>query len=498
MKPLNIRKKKLFYFSLLSTLAIPYSCSEQFEKSERSNLLFIFTDDQRWDAIGYRNPFVYTPNLDKLSQEGLRFNQATIVLPVCSPSRAATLTGRYGIANGVTTYSTPINESEVTFAKYLREAGYHTAMVGKWHVPVYTGKDVIRGGYMTASDRPYPPVFYEFDEVRDLGNTRDYWQPKVINNGNEERAPGTSVDYVVDETIEIIKKARDRGKNFAIYLSTLEPHNKMWKGGGEERLSDETRRYYENHPLTTHPVPPSIYDDLIDKPPYLKTARSRRLRVGEKGENPMTPERFFEYQFNTFALVTELDRKLGHLFAELERMNLRRNTYIIFMSDNGLFQGEHGLMSKGLHYEESVRVPLFIVGPGISPGFDDRNLVANIDIAPTLLDLAGIDIPENMHGVSLKKTILDRTPLDRPYLLHEHPDENHTLEIQPVYSLRSHRWKYIQTYENGKERPYTFEELYDLHDDSYEMRNLVEDPQYKDFLQFLRTELESQLRRATR
>ena len=474
------------FLSLAGTMTLSSGCDTGPEDPANPNLLFIFTDDQRWDAIGYINPFVYTPNLDRLSLEGVRFNQATIVLPVCSPSRAATLTGRYGSINGVTTYRTPLNESEITFYRYLSQAGYHTAMIGKWHI--HTGEGNIRGGYMTDRDHPFPSVFHEFDDVRDLGNTRDYWQPLVINNGEEERSPGTSIDYVVDETIRIIKKNQGSGKPFAIYLSTMEPHNKMFRGGGEEGLSDATRLYYENYPLTTHPVPPSIHDDLTGKPPYLKTYRGRQQRVGEQ---PMTPERFFHYQYMIFSLVTEIDRKMGQLFDELEKMNMRDNTYIIFMSDNGLFQGEHGLMSKGLHYEESVRVPLFIAGPGITPGFDDQSLVTNLDIAPTLLDLAGIPIPENMHGMSLKKTLMDKTPLDRSYAMLEHPDENTTLEVQPAYSLRSRQWKYIQTFENGNDKPFTFEELYNLHNDPFEMENLAGDPAYNGLINDLRAELKS-------
>jgi arylsulfatase A-like enzyme len=478
--------------SLVGTLTLSSASGARLEQPEKPNLLFIFTDDQRWDAIGYRNPFVYTPNLDRLSQEGIRFNQATIVLPVCSPSRAATLTGRYGSMNGVTTYSTPLNEPEVTFYKYLSEAGYLTAMVGKWHIHV--GGDMVRGGYMTAREFPMPSVFYEFDEVRDLGNTRDFWQPRVINNGVEQKAPGTSLEYVVVETIRIIKESQESGKPFAIYLSTTEPHNKMFTGGGKERLSESTRRYYENYPLTTHPVPQNIYDDLTEKPPYLKNYRGRQQRVGEK---PMTPERFFEYQYATFSLVSEIDHKMGQLFDELEKMNLRDNTYIIFMGDNGLFQGEHGLMSKGLHYEESVRVPLFIVGPGIAPGFDDQSLVTNLDIAPTFLDLAGIPVPGNMHGLSLRKTLLEKIPLAGSYAMLEHPDENTTLEVRPAYSLRSPQWKYIQTFENGSDKPFTFEELYNLHDDPFEMKNIAGDRGNKQLIVDLRAELKSRISRLT-
>lgn len=318
----------------------------------RPNILFIFTDDQRWDDIGYRNPFVYTPNLDRLSHEGVRFNQATIVLPVCSPTRAAALTGRYGLANGVTTYHTPLNKGEVTFAWYLQDAGYLTAMIGKWHILPEEARYQDFRGYLTAPDRPSAPIFYEFDEVRDLGNTIDFWQPVVIKNGEEQRAPGASVDYVVDETIQIMKQAAQNAQPFGIYLSTLEPHGKLYaQGNAEAYAHPDTLRYYREHPLDTLPV------------------------------------------------------------------------------------------------------------------------------------------PKNFHGTSLKRVLKDRIPLDREYVLLEHLDENTTLEVRPAYALRSREWKYIRTYEDGKDEPFTFEELYDLTADPYELNNLAGQPDQMDRMVLFREKI---------
>jgi arylsulfatase A-like enzyme len=204
-------------------------------------------------------------------------------------------------------------------------------------------------------------------------------------------------------------------------------------------------------------------------------------------EGPMTAERYRSGQ-GYFGQITEMDHSLGKLFEALESMGFRENTYIVFTSDNGLFRGDHGFMSKALHYEESIRVPMFIVGPGIESGYDD-SLVTNADIAPTLLDLAGIQVPDSMHGKSLKKVLLEQQPLEREYVLFELPDANKVLETRPCYSLRSSRWKYIQTFEDGKHEPYTFEELYDLQVDRFEMSNLANHPKYKDLLNQLRLEL---------
>lgn len=441
---------------------------------ERPNLLFIWTDDQRWDAIGYTNPFVPTPNLDRMAATGVRFDQAAIVLPVCSPSRATALTGRYAMAHGVTNYDNPIRPEETTLAEPLHAAGYTTAMIGKWHIE---GKD---------------PLDFAFSEVRNLQNTFYYWQPPVINNGIEEQVPGTGHDYVVDEAIKIMRGAVEAGRPFFIYLSTLEPHNVRFRHGGRERLREETRDYFRRNPLTALPIPPNIYDDLEGKPPYIHTYRGRRLRVGLENENPMTPERFRSYQFKIYSMMAELDHALGRLFEAMEEMGLMDDTYILMSSDNGLFDGEHGLMSKGLLYEEAVRVPLFLVGPGIEPGFDALSLPANIDFAPTLLDLAGLEIPAHMHGFSLKDVAKCRVPLNREYLLLEHPEENPTLEILPNFALRSREWKYIRTYENGVDEPHTFEELYNLLDDPFELTNLADDPEHARLLDRLRTLMHAQ------
>jgi arylsulfatase A-like enzyme len=433
---------------------------------EKKNIIFIFTDDQRWDAIGYANPVLHTPNLDSFSAQGLRFNNAFITLPVCSPARATAVTGRYTKANGVTTYHNPMNEQEVGFARYFNEAGYITGHVGKWHIPE-------KG-----------PRAFEFQIVRQLGNGAPYWNPSVLEDGKRRQYEGYSTDYCAEQTIDIIKTSQQQEKPFCIWLCTQAPHDRSVDKGGNW-LSDETKAIYNEQRLSQLPVPPNINDDLSGKPPYLKTFRARRniMNIG-----PMTEQRYRDRQ-GYFGQITEMDKSLGKLFSALDDMNLRENTYVIFMSDNGLFLGEHGLMSKALHYEESIRVPMFAVGPGIPNGYED-SMVTNADIAPTILDLAGISIPGNMHGESLKNALLKQKPLDREYVLFELPDYNEMLETHPAYTIRSKRWKYIQTFENGKEKPYTFEELYDLENDPYEMSNLIEGFQDKKTLNQLRAKLE--------
>lgn len=458
---------------LASLLACSGFAQEAEVPVEKPNLLFIFTDDQRSDAIGYANPIVHTPNLDKLSAEGLRFEDAFITLPVCSSARATALTGRYTKANGVTIYQNPLHASEESFADYLDKAGYLTAMVGKWHVSGRGPKDL------------------GFQQVYQLAGNAPYWNPSYIENGKRRKYAGYSTDFCVDKTIEVMKMAGEGKKPFAIWLCTQAPHHRG-KAKGGSWLSKETEAIYADGRLSMLPVPPNIHDNLRDKPPYMKNYRARRS-VMRKG--PMTDERYRDNK-DYFGQVTEMDRSLGKLFGALEKMNLRRNTYIFFMSDNGLFLGEFGLMSKALHYEPAIRVPMFVVGPGIRSGWDDENMVTNADIAPTLLDLAGVTIPANMHGKSLKNLLLEGKSLNRSYLLFELPDAyEKLLETRAAYSIRSDRWKYIQTFEDGNDQPYTFEELYDLQEDPYEMNNLAGDLAKQTLISQLRSEMTSERER---
>jgi arylsulfatase A-like enzyme len=463
-KPIMTRICKVFGLGAMLLAGIS-SVSADF--SDRKNVIFIFTDDQNYNWIGYKNPWAVTPNLDRLAEQGMIFEQGLITLPVCSPARAAALTGRHNLANGVTEFRIRMNAGEVSFAEYFNEAGYLTGLIGKWHIP-----------WMGASGAG-------FQEVHELGkhegyNTPHYFNPMVIVNGVEKMYEGFEGDFCVDQTLYVIEKAREAGQPFALWVCPFTPHGHpagRW-------FSDETRQIYREIDFTDYPIPGNVGADLDGKPPYLQTYRGRR-----QGQN----------QYNARGVLmqmTELDRALGRLFETLESQGLMESTYIVFMSDNGIFNGQHGLGSKGLLYDAVVRVPLFVAGPGISGGRRDRvTQVSNVDIAPTILDLAGLPIPERMHGLSIKPLLKDNIALEREFVFLELPTPNPSLETLPAFGLRSTRWKFIQTYENGLDEPLTFEELYDLKNDPYELRNVVVESEHQDLVEKLRAELERQRER---
>lgn len=306
-------------------------------EDRKKNVLFIFTDDQNHDWIGYKSPWVLTPHLDRVAEQGMTFDHGLITLPVCSPSRTAALTGRHNLANGVVGYGTPAHEDEVGFAEHFGKAGYLTAMVGKWHIPRRDGDD---------------PLLEAFEVVRMQRGGFPYMNPRVTENGEEREYKGYVEDYNVDQSVAIIEQARAEDRPFMIWLNPKTPHGHR----DGYYVSDEVKAMYERLDFSDHPVPDNFGADLDGKPEYLQTYRGRR-----RGPTDFARR-------NLYMRITEFDRSLGRLFDALEAKDLMDSTYIVFMSDNGVFAGEHGLMSKGLLYEAAVRVPLFFVGPGIPAG----------------------------------------------------------------------------------------------------------------------------------
>ena len=446
-----------------STTALALSratLAAQWKKQRRPNFIFILTDDQRHDAMGCAgNSLVRTPNIDLLAARGVRFENAFVTLSICSPSRAACLTGRYGSANGVTSVPGTINKNEKTIAHILKEAGYRTGMVGKWHL----GNS---------------PAECGFDLATFFRSNGTYYNRKVIKNGKPTRAAGYIEDFNAQQAIEFIKDASS--SSFMLWLCTQVPHMDHtfdWPA------REKTLATYDQNRM---PVPETWQDDLQGKPAYLKEGRNRKqaLRYGyDKAEN--IRRHFQRY----YAAITEMDAALGRILKAVDEMGLRDNTYFIFMGDNGWFMGEHGFTSKVLPYEESIRVPMIVAGPGIPHG-TDSHLVLNIDLAPTILELAKIPIPKNMHGESLLRLLKSKNAKWRESFLYEAPTPS--LGSQPLLALRTQRYKLVQTFDVNKPARVVFEELYDLQQDPKEMKNLASPPEYSTILQ----QLQSQLKRA--
>jgi arylsulfatase A-like enzyme len=422
--------------------------------NEDPNFIILFTDDQRYDALGFAgNPLISTPNLDSVCRAGYYFSQACVATSICSPSRAALLTGRYGSANGVVSVgrNVGLNPGEITLFQYLKDQQYLTGLVGKWHLE---NKPDACGFGFTA--------FFEGNDT--------YYGREFMTNGSIDTATGFIEEYNVDQSIIFMRSAIREVRPFALFHCTQVPHMDHtydWD------VRDSTQEIYSRRSLEP---PVSWKDDLEGKPEYLSGSRSRQ-RALYYGYNDR--DSLVNHLERYYASITELDASLGRLFSFLRDNDLGKNTYIIFMSDNGWFLGDHNFTSKVLAYEESMRVPFCITGPGISQGKSDA-LVLNIDIAPTVLELAGMEVPENMQGASLVPIVKGELKEVRDEIFYEAPESN--LGSYPLFAIRTKEWKYIQTYDNRDPSRLIFEEIYHLTDDPYEMNNLAGDEKGREMI----------------
>ncbi len=417
--------------------------------AEQPNILFILTDDQRWDLFrASGNERIATPNLDRIAEHGTRFENAFVTLAICSPSRAACLTGRYGSSNGVTSVgNVRLHPSETTFAAILKQAGYATGVTGKWHLKS-------------------TPEECGFEFVSTCWSNGTWYDREFTVNGEKKVMPGFVDDVVASESLRFIEQARSQRKPFVLWMCTQVPHM-------DHRLTWPAREeYLDNYSVDEMPLPETWNENLSGKPIYLKTSRNRTqaLKYGYD-----QPENILRHSRDYYAGVEQMDAAVGRVLDELERLNLRENTWIIFMGDNGWMLGEHGMTSKVLPYEESMRVPMAVAGPKTTQSVSSA-LVLNIDLTATVYELAGVPIPESLHGRSLLPIISGNAPADwRTSFLYEAPTPQ--LGSRPLWAVRGERWKYVET-QVGDDSGDVFAELYDLNSDPIESNNVARLPEH--------------------
>ncbi|MEN8785865.1 MAG: sulfatase-like hydrolase/transferase [Akkermansiaceae bacterium] len=420
--------------------------------SEKPNIVFIFTDDHRADALGCAgNPHLKTPNLDRIATQGTRFENAFVTLSVCSPSRAVALTGRYNSANGVTAIGKGrMNEGEVTFPQLLQHAGYRTAVTGKWHL----------------GDSPKQCGF-DFSSTC-YSNGTWYGRQFTREDGTKIKAENFVDQFSADEAVRFLRQSSD--KPFALWLCTQVPHM------DHRHTWPAKKEFLASKKIENMPLPNSWNDGLNGKAPYLAKSRSRTKALAygyDKAEAIQAHTRDY------YASVEQMDQTLGTVLDELDRLGVRDNTWIIMQGDNGWLLGEHGLTSKVLAYEDSIRVPLIIAPPGGSSK-TNQDFALGIDIAPTILDIAGLPTPSFMHGRSLLPLVKGNTPSDwRTKFVYEAPQSQ--LGSEPLWAIRTHDEKYI-------EYPgLSFEEVYDLKNDPAERKNISPSPESKSYHQTITT-----------
>jgi arylsulfatase A-like enzyme len=421
--------------------------------ADRPNIVLIVIDDQRWDCMSCAgHPFLKTPNIDRIASEGAYFNNMFVTQPLCSPSRAAFLTGKYNHANGVinnTAAMGPISHKLDTYAMHLRDAGYETAMIGKLHMGV---DDTPRPGY------DYWAVF--------KGQGR-YVDCPINIDGKVTPTSGYITDVLTDKTVDFIKKDH-AGKPFSIWLGHKAVHSPFTP-------ADRHKDAFADEKL---PVRPNVADDDSGKPALKRPVATMPADHPAYG----VPDKLVRNQLRCLLAV---DESVGRVIKALEETGQLDNTLLVFTSDNGYFWNEHHLGDKRAAYEESIRVPMVMRYPKlIKPGTKIDPMVLNIDLAPTFIELANAKPIDGCHGQSLLPLLKGDNSAWRKSALFEYFLEKQYPNIETWQAIRTDRWKLIHY-----EKLHDMDELYDLQADPYEMKNLIHDPDSASQLEQLKKEL---------
>ncbi|MGB5746849.1 MAG: sulfatase [Desulfobacterales bacterium] len=418
-----------------------------FAKQKDPNIIFILTDDHRWDAMSSMgHPFIKTPHLDRLADEGILFENAFVTTSLCSPSRASFLTGQYPHRHGVVTNHTPWDNRNVTFLELLKTKGYETAFIGKWHMP---GQELPR---LRGVDR-----FISF--TKEGGQGIYYNCPLIIDGVETERKGKYITEDLTDFALEFIEKQRTNP--FCLYLSHKAVHFGF-------RPPPHLKGIYKNVDLKLPPES-DTWITYTDNHPFVGALLPMNLLYRNYCET-----------------VASVDEQVGRILNKLEEMQILNDTVIIYAGDNGHFWGEHGLYDKRLAYEESIRIPFIVRYPGMveDPGRRSSQMILNIDLAPTLLDLVGLDIPPIMQGQSIKTILQSSTAAGRQSWLYEHFPV-FPIPIPGITGVRTNRYKYIE-YQNDK-RP---KEVFDLKSDPKEKHNIINTDKGRKLERQLKQELE--------
>ncbi|MDB4584871.1 sulfatase-like hydrolase/transferase, partial [Draconibacterium sp.] len=415
---------------------------------------------QRQDAAGFnRNEVIITPELDRFAQKGIQFANANVVFALCSPSRAALLTGRYGSANGVLHLDSDLNQNEKTIASYLKESGYATAMSGKWHI----GREPKNAG---------------FDFFTYFKGNGTYYGRTIFDMGDTLNPEIHCDEYCVNRSIDFLKDAVLKDEPFFLFHNTQLPHM------NGKLIWDAKQETLAKYNQTEMPVAANRFDDLENKPEYLQEVRNRtQAKVYGYPDSLAIQKHTKEY----YSVITEMDDALGRLFKTIEELDLMENTWIFFMSDNGWMLGDHGFTSKVLPYKPATRVPAFVLGLGVRSEIK-QNIVLNIDMAPTILELAGLKVPENIHGQSFSGLLLGEKNETRKAFIYE--GLGNYGGAKPNLTVVSEEYRYIVTYKDESLAKVIFTELYHQWNDPDEMNNLAENTEFQSVVTEMETFVE--------
>jgi arylsulfatase A-like enzyme len=462
---------------------------------QRPNIIYIMSDDHAYQAISaYGGPLKYlapTPNIDRIATNGMRFNRCLVTNSISGPCRAVLLTGKYSHINGFMKNEgqAPFDGSQQTFPKLLQKAGYSTAIIGKWHL----GSN--------------PTGFDYWDILPGQGN---YYNPDFINVKGKYREEGYVTEIITNKCLQWLSEASKTDKPFMLMMHHKAPHREWQPGPNELSLYKDV----------TFPEPSTLFDDYSGRGTAEKTQDmtiSKTMRLVEDlklypvsakeknvGLNRMTDDQmnawnnvydpiirqFYEadlsgadltrfkyqrYMQDYLACIAAVDKSVGEILNYLKENGLDKNTIVIYASDQGFYLGEHGWFDKRFMFEESYRTPLLIEWPGkTKPGSVNEDIVSNVDLAETFLEMAGVKIPSDMQGRSIVPVLNGRTPSnwrkEHYYHYYEYPAVH---SVKRHYGISTARYKLIHYYYDIDEW-----ELFDREADPQELRNLYNDPSY--------------------
>ncbi|WBL24965.1 sulfatase family protein [Zunongwangia sp. HGR-M22] len=503
--------KKSNFLMLLLVVGALFSCKNEKGSSEnkeeeatkkRPNIVFIISDDHAYQAIssygGRLAEIAPTPNIDRISEEGMRFNNALVTNSICGPSRATILTGKYSHKNGFVdnTIGTKFDFSQQTFGELLQQAGYKTGVLGKLHL----GTTPTKG----------------FDYIDILPGQGSYYNPTFVNEEGQYQVEGYATEIITDKAIEWMDGVKNDEEPFMLFLGHKSPHRPWQPGPNElgmyegveipepETLFDDysgnrevaalnymsisdAMKMEQDIKITDQPQAgfnekqqkawDSIYDPIIKK-----------FRNDKPTGKDLTRFKYQRYMRDYLASVAGVDKGVGKVLDYLKEAGLDENTIVIYTSDQGFYLGEHGWFDKRWMYKESLKTPLLVKWPGkVKAGTVNNDLVSNLDFAETFLDIAETKIPDDMQGRSLVPVLEGNTPEDwrdaHYYHYYEHPSEHN---VRRHYGITTDKYKLIHFY-------YDMDvwELYDLEKDPNEMQNVYGDPAYDEVKKELHKRLEA-------
>ena len=472
--------QQIFLVFTISVLSFRTSDAQQYfdsknrEEQQKPNIIFIITDDQQTGLLGIEgNNIAETPNIDRIGKEGVIFNNAFVVTPLCSPSRASFLTGQYAhkheVINNDKLGLDVISHTLMTWPRQLRENGYETAFIGKWHM----GLDDSR--------RP------GFDRWFSFKGQGAFIDPVVNDEGTRRQMTGYMTDIINEQAVDYVNRDHNQ-KPFAMIVSHKAVHWPVLPAKRHESLYNDYK--FESQQASK--------DDLNGKPLLTRDFDKEKSYFMENIlPEPAEPRRGRGNDRSTIVgdqlrCLSSVDEGVGLLFAALEESGQLDNTIIIYTSDNGMLMGEHGQFNvKRWAYDPVLRVPLLVRYPRlVSAGSVREQMVLNIDIAPTLLELADVEPLIPIHGQSIVPLLKDSDVPWRKAFLAEYFLEKVSPRERPWKAVRTERWKYIEYTEEGIPS-----ELYDLQTDPQEENNLINDPAEETNLDALQKQLNDLLKK---